>query len=198
MQTHTIIFGTTIKIVNLNNKDLNKKLISYCKKLQKKPGRKISNVGGFQSDFVNEKDPLINNFFEETKKHIIDYIEAYDLDELSNPKLSGLWFNINKKKDFNKSHIHLGGETNPSFAAAYYLKVPKNSGNINFINPDPFFPMNPLLSKKFKFGNSFNSLEYWVAPKEMDLIIFPASLFHYVEPNLSDEERISLSFNIIL
>ena len=56
--------------------------------------------------------------------------------------------------------------------------------------------MNPFFSKKFKFGNSFNSLEYYVNPKEMDLIIFPSSLFHYVDQNLSDEERISLSFNI--
>jgi uncharacterized protein (TIGR02466 family) len=196
MQTHTITFGTTIKIINLNNKSLNKKLINFCKKIKKHPGRQVSNIGGFQSNLIDEKQPLINDFFEETKKHIVDYVEAYDLDEVCVPKLSGLWFNINGKKDFNKPHIHLGGETNASFSAAYYLKVPKNSGKINFINPDPFFPMNPFFSKKFKFGNSFNSLEYWVNPKEMDLIIFPSSLFHYVDQNLSDEERISLSFNI--
>ena len=197
MKTHTIAFGTTIKLINLNNKNLNNKLIKFCKKIQKQKGRTVSNIGGFQSNYVDENNPLIVSFFEETKKHIIDYVEAYDLDEAYVPKLSGLWFNVNKKGNFNKVHNHLGGSVNCSFSAAYYLKTPKNSGKINFTNPDPYFPMNPFFSKKLKFGNCFNSPEYWVVPKEMDLIIFPSSLIHYVEPNLSNEERISLSFNII-
>ena len=75
-----LIFGTVITIANLKNKELNNKLLKFCKKLKKTSGRKISNVGGFQSNFVNQDDPLIKEFFDYTKQHILNYTYAYEID----------------------------------------------------------------------------------------------------------------------
>lgn len=188
------IFNTLISVSNLNNKKLNDKLLKYCKKISKTKGKKVSNEGGFQSDFIDNS--LIKDFFEETKKYIINYINCYNIGESYNPIFLGAWFNINNKGNFNKVHHHFTAENVSYFSAVYYLKVFKNCGNITFINPDFYHKLNPFFLKKFKSFNTFNSSEYWIEPKEMDLIIFPSSLSHYVKPNLSNQERISLAFNI--
>ena len=39
---------------------------------------------------------------------------------------------------------------------------------------------------------------YYMPPKEGTMLFFPAHLRHHVEPNKSDEDRISCSFNLDL
>ena len=53
----------------------------------------------------------------------------------------------------------------------------------------------------FKEGYQMQGYDYpinTIAPKENMLVIFPSWVPHAVEINLSDEERISLSFNFKL
>ena len=42
----------------------------------------------------------------------------------------------------------------------------------------------------------YNSASWFVPPEENMLYIFPAWLYHKVEPNLSKQPRISFSFNV--
>ena len=54
--------------------------------------------------------------------------------------------------------------------------------------------MNIKINPKFLFPT-----QYWeVELKENMLLVFPSWVPHAVETNLSDEDRISLSFNFIL
>ena len=46
-------------------------------------------------------------------------------------KITAMWSIINKKGSFNIQHNH----PNAYLSAAYYVKVPKNSGNIKFFDP---------------------------------------------------------------
>jgi ectoine hydroxylase-related dioxygenase (phytanoyl-CoA dioxygenase family) len=41
----------------------------------------------------------------------------------------------------------------------------------------------------------FNSMEWTVPVEDLDIIIFPSTLFHYVKPNTSNRDRISIAFN---
>ena len=50
----------------------------------------------------------------------------------------------------------------------------------------------PKLDQKTELNQ--NAVE--IAPKEGDLLIFPAYLSHAVNRNLSDEDRVVISFNI--
>ena len=45
--------------------------------------------------------------------------------------------------------------------------------------------------------NSVNSHTWWLRPKEGTLYIFPSWIRHMVKPNMSDEERVSISFNVV-
>ena len=60
-------------------------------------------------------------------------------------------------------------------------------------------PDNPgqLVSLNFTEFNKYNSSYHWMPAKENTLYIFPSWLKHKVEPNMNNDERISISFNTI-
>lgn len=180
-------FTTPIFCFDIFNKELNNSLRedAYFQK-NNNNGRIVSNVGGFQSNHVYETE-AVKNFI----KTIVPCVEKvkntiqYNLDLT----IEGLWYNINKKNDLNKSHCH-GGVV---LAAAYYIDTPKNCGDIVFENIDKHVVMNS--DNVTKNNNLFNS-NYHIQPRQGLLVIFYAWINHFVEQNLSDKDRVSLSFNI--
>jgi uncharacterized protein (TIGR02466 family) len=70
-----------------------------------------------------------------------------------------------------------------------YLKTQENCGNIVFKNPTlaQHYPCNTALQEFWG--------EYWLPSKKGSMYIFPAYLPHYVEQNLSEEDRISIAIN---
>jgi len=91
-----------------------------------------------------------------------------------NNKISSMWLNISNKDSFNRPHIH---GYHKGISGIIYLKIPPNSGNIVFLNP-----LDINFDKR-------------VDPKEKNIILFNNNIPHYVEPNLSQEDRISIAFN---
>ena len=78
-------------------------------------------------------------------------------------------------------------------SAAYYVKAKKNSGKIKFWDPKE------VKSMRYPTIEKFTDLSVEVIkfePLEGTLFIFPAYLHHAVEENLSDEDRIVISFNV--
>lgn len=147
--------------------------------------RILSNIGGFQS-----KDVVIYPLVEEIDKYLIAFSEQLAIDgELV---VLNMWININEFKDYNKSHAH----PNALFAGVYYVKTPDKCGNIMFESPSHDVMQHTYHATKFKGYNLFNSVTHWQEAKENILYVFPGWLKHRVEPNLSEEKRISISFNI--
>lgn len=163
-----------------------------------KPNREVhkSNQGGWQSYSVDilhpsDDDPL---------KHIHDvaFSELSKLientpvrEELSlNLRFQG-WVNINYKNSFNIIHNHMPSDEEGSLfsilSGVYYLKCPEESGRIIFKSDRDYY------SRWFK--GDFDDV---VDVKEGELLIFPPHANHFVEPNHSDDTRVSLAFNITI
>ena len=53
-------------------------------------------------------------------------------------------------------------------------------------------------TNQFYFDDANFYARYFVPIIQYDLILFSSDTFHYVEPNKSNEERISVAFNLIL
>jgi len=68
-----------------------------------------------------------------------------------------------------------------------WLKVPEGSGNIKFHDPNEM--NNYCLIEN---GNTC----YGFLPKEGVMALFPSFLNHNVDLNMSDEDRISIAFNL--
>jgi len=140
----------------------------------------FSNKGGFQSsNFDNShfKEVILN----ETPKR---------LDKPLPPLKVFNWVNINRRGDCNTRHVHF--YNNIFLSGVYYVKVPENSGNIKFWDPRGLLH-HTLPEHDFYFdGHEYE----WIVPKPGMLLFFPSWLEHEVEPNESEEDRISISFNL--
>ena len=173
------------KQLNLNIDEM----IKYCLFIKRKTkGVKRSNQGGWQSRILQGNHPPLNSLFNEILKAANDYREVisykYPL------QIDIAWININGYKDYNIQHAH----PNSVLSGAYYLT--SNNSNIVFINPAaPHMEYDwcPDVIEKY---NEHNSPNWMISPVENQLLLFPSWLSHRVEPNLTEGERISISFNL--
>ena len=114
-------------------------------------------------------------------------------------QLSNFWINISGKGASNTPPTHFG-----CYSGVFYIKVPKHIQGGRFLFYRNFNEADLNSSEymgKFKKGYKMQPYEYpinTISPKENMLVVFPAWVIHAVETNLSDSERISLSFNFSL
>ena len=80
------------------------------------------------------------------------------------------------------------------FTGVYYVKAKEGNGNIRFERPDNARFFLPDLTENQK-QNYFNTQMCEYKSITNAIYIFPGWLPHSVEPNLINEDRISVSFN---
>jgi len=161
----------------------NEDFTSWIQGEMKKESVVKSNRGGWQSELYDSK----NDMFEPLIKEITEFCSHLPLNikEIIIPQL---WVNVNKKGNWNIIHQHAQYD----LSGTYYVKVPKDSGRLTFRDPRPAAISNKFFVDRFDKGEFTN-----VNVMEGLLGIWPAYLDHFVEPSNTDEERISISFDII-
>jgi uncharacterized protein (TIGR02466 family) len=179
------IFKQPIAVIKLNE-DLNE-LLKYCLSVkQEQEGRKFSNSGGFQSNDIDLNTLNINSLIENINLNSNTFLKNVFLSK-QNISVVNLWININEYKDYNILHEH----PNCMISGVFYVKAPENSGSIVFKNDsDIRYYMNYKLTSDL---NNYNASMWSFPALENNLYLFPSWLKHYVEPNLSNESRISIS-----
>ena len=178
-----------------NYKELNPQLENFIYDLKKNnpEGQKRSNAGGWHSPFfnINESEPvkkLISSFTKSLPEIMTEHMGwRINKDKIT---ILDMWSVVNKKNTFNVQHSH----PNSLLSAAYYVKAKKNSGNIKFFDPKEMKTMYHPPIKKF---NEISAEIIKIEPEEGKLLLFPSYLNHAVEENLSDEDRIVISFNLV-
>lgn len=89
-------------------------------------------------------------------------------------------------------------------SAVYYVSVPDEGdpGEIRFFNDSKPNQLYKGVSSSMTGGyKTYNELNYGSAlypPIEGRLFLFPSTLTHQVEENMTDEERISISYDLVL
>ena len=152
-----------------------------------------ANLGGWQSDNISYPDSPF--FFLLDIEKICQEVARDVLKINKSIFLSNAWININQKHNSNQSHTH----PNCILSGVYYIKTPEGCGNIQFWHPAVDLmdrDWNNICSDSDY--NEYNGSGRWLPAKEGMLYIFPSWLKHFVHPNMSDEERISISFNVAL
>ena len=86
-----------------------------------------------------------------------------------------------------------------NLSGVLWIKAPQNSGDIVFDSPNNFesFLENKSYNDDFKKSFSIDD-SYHFYPTEGRMIVFPSHLQHHVQENKSNEDRISVAFNIRL
>lgn len=186
------VFGAYLclqELDNINNDVFQNICVEYS---QANEGRFISNKGGWQStDLVGNKQfaPLAEIITE-----VVSLLkEPYKIKESANFYISEMWLNINKPTNYNILHHH--GDS--FLSGVYYVSVPPDAGKLWFRHPSVAKTVINW-NEYFDGLNEHNSNSWYVEPKAGDLIIFPSWLEHEVDQNNSNEERISIAFNLKL
>jgi|TARA_R110000796_G_scaffold252621_1_gene388870 uncharacterized protein (TIGR02466 family) len=182
------LFTTSVWRSKIFNDKLDNLIINYLEneKQNNKEGRKHSNAGGYHTEFI----PLDNPIFQLLGESLTPHIE--ESWKLKNFFFYNGWIIENSKGHFNMPHIH----SLSAFSGVYYLKTNKDSGNLYFENPNQIIEM--MEYKNLSIDKEHTDLKpsHGIIPKDKDLILFPSFLRHGVEPNLSESNRIIMSFNI--
>jgi uncharacterized protein (TIGR02466 family) len=149
----------------------------------------VSNRGGWHST----SDMHHQASFDKIKTYIEEHISVGLLMYNCNFKIDAMWININQKGNYNACHDHPGS----ILSGVFWVKSSDNCGKLTFHSKSSFMEYELIKNIDDDIAKSFNYYEeFEFTPIEGSLVIFPAHLMHDVEPNDSDEDRISISFNL--
>jgi uncharacterized protein (TIGR02466 family) len=103
-----------------------------------------------------------------------------------------MWANINPPGGMNRAHQH----PNSLWSGVYYIKAPKNCGHLKIDDPRASAAMcRPRQKEGKKPSRLYRETHY--EPIDGRCIMFPSWLMHCVDPNESNDIRISVSFNFL-
>jgi len=184
-------FPTPIYIADIKhptlNQELERDIMAWA---NKDKGIKRTNVKSWHSttNMANlpEYKKLVNMLLA-CQKTIYDQ-EHYE----SEPYLGNMWANVNPPGGMNRAHQH----PNSLWSGVYYIKAPKNCGNLKIDDPRSSAAMcRPRQKEGEKPPRLFREIQY--EPIAGRCIMFPSWLMHCVDPNESNDIRISVSFNFL-
>lgn len=98
------------------------------------------------------------------------------------------WINVNPTGAYNGPHDHPGA----FWSGCYYIQVPDgddDDGVIEFISPHKPLPGVGLI------GGALTGDRLRMRPKAGLMLLWPAHLLHWVHPNASAENRVTIAFN---
>jgi len=148
-------------------------------------GVQISNYLGWQSNPIRHGDcEEFDKLVSVLNEQIHNCSVQADLPEL---QVQNIWININKPGAYNHLHNHAGA----LLSGVYYVKSTPEQGNIFFERGDNAEYFLPPMEKP----NYFTSTATTYKAMSDALYIFPGWLKHSVQPNLTKDDRISISFN---
>ncbi len=182
-------FPTTIygKDVKLDNQLFTNEIVEWSKK---DSGVKKTNVNGWHSTTEMHKMPVFKPLVNELFLMMNDIWKEEWLDR--EPMLGNMWANINPPGGYNRPHVH----PNSLFSGVYYVKGNKESGTLSMNDPRPGV-QTVMPSRKPGKPPKHLWREVHLDPVPGRIIIFPAWLWHCVEPNKTNDIRISVSFNFV-
>tara|TARA_A200000159_G_C7234873_1_gene301863 strand:+ start:233 stop:823 length:591 start_codon:yes stop_codon:yes gene_type:complete len=147
----------------------------------------VSNVGGYQSSSDIHQDPDFRSVCDRIWETVLlpgcDLMsDAFAERGFQGTKFSlhNLWFNSNPNGAWNMPHTH----PHCFFSGVLWVKASEGSGELVLHSPH---------------GHALYGLDHnvWgIPPEEGRVVLFPSNLQHNVNSNTTEDERISLSFNL--
>ena len=188
-----LLFPTVFHEISIKNfKSIKRELIDfvYDQRQRDSAGVECSNIGGWQSqDVYHQGDNII-------RSTVLKTIQPYFKKILRNGgevELANMWLNINKKGDYNSTHNH----PRSHLSGVLWIKTPNHSGHFEMQSPHAFECGHEIGAYNDTFQEKTGSYDYYyLLPTEGNIVIFPSYLNHKVKPNESDEDRISVAFNL--
>jgi len=144
---------------------------------------------GWQSDRVLHEREDFQDFVScvnHAAKGILEFLRiGYDAFEVT-----GCWANVLAKGAAHRAHSH----PNNFLSGAYYVRTHPGADTINFHDPRS---QTGIIRPPVVELTAENTDQVVVKVRNGTLLLFPAYLQHSVDANMSEHERVGLSFNIM-
>ena len=174
------------------NPELEKEIL---RRMAEEKGQTRSNVGGWHSmdDLFRWEPPAFAEFRAWIQSAVMRMVSVGSRTKRfkCQTRIAG-WANVNGPGQYNANHNH----PNCHWSGVYYVRVEDTSddplpkaGQLQFYDPRGSINMIQHPGKSM-FGHVVN-----IRPQPGLLVLFPAWLYHSVNPFLSDVQRISIAFN---
>lgn len=164
-----------------------KKEIDAMRKRDPK-GRTRSNQGhGWQSNDGIDDNPIFIKLMREIRRVVANELMPYLGAEPGTAEcvMHNSWANINYTYGWNAPHLHNGC----FYSGVCYIHADGDEGNIRYLDTHAKVvgdcPNVPRMRESVAHQ-----------PKSGDLFLFPSGLMHMVEPNTTQKDRYSISFNL--
>ena len=171
----------------IDNIPISDELLKYClTRPDLDVGNTRSNRGGKQSLNTN-KDSIIKDLIQKIIDESIQKVCQYELG------IQGYWINVNSRDSYNVYHCHPGA----ALAGVVYLQASEDSGDLVFYHPNAY----SMFEESQVYAHDEDLAQHMqmkVTPQTGLCCIFPAHLMHGVEPNRTQDDRVSVSFNLIV
>lgn len=189
------LFSTPLLRFSIKDADkLNSELLLEAARLRSETeGVVKSNRGGWHSagNLFENATPCIQSLKSKAEKAVLAATKTIgakaEIDALGLKMFT--WMNANPPGGFNAPHTHPGAH----WSGVYYVAQPDvesgTSGKIEFLDPRTDLPNWRLLQ-----ASAFNAKKS-IRPVPGELILFPSYLVHWVYPNETTEERVTIAFN---
>ena len=173
-------------------------------------GRRVSNMGGYQSwdrIHIDERFKPLVDIIQIQLKQLHAELDLVDQVEF---EINNMCVNVNFPGCFNKFHRHVNPPSpdritsSSIISGTFYVRVPENSGDLTFHAGREDYAQMAYEPAQVRIPEMFFKSQknmhvrpvYRVKPQEGDLLFWFSDLMHGVEQNKSDENRISISFNL--
>jgi len=153
-----------------------------------------SNQGGWHSE--ENLYQLDNENTQWLAKRIVQ-IAAQGIKEVAKTdvkvQMVAMWANINEAGDWNAPHHHLPADWSGVFWAKTEIeKRDKRGKKDKKVRDGDLLLFDPLpMARRFRRASTIS-----FQPKDGTLLLFPSYLMHMVAPHMTDEPRVSVSFNL--
>ena len=190
------LFPTPLVTFKIDDDQLNRELLAEIEQRRASEGGvKRSNRQGWHSasDFFQRREPAqakLAGFMCEAVLQATRQL-APDIDLSRLDLVCDGWINANPTGAYNSPHDHVGS----LWSGVYYVSMPsdgadesQSSGRLEFLSSRGGLAKGAITAP-------FTATKLSVRPKPGSLLLFPANLLHWVHPNASAEERVTIAFN---
>ena len=173
----------------------NARIVALAKDMESGDPNLTTNYQGV--DFFRIERPEVQWLRKHIDQTMIAYLAHHDMRYPVRWSLQG-WPNINRLGDYHAPHNHgwcyLSGTNYVQMPPVAEADAPDGAkpGCISYY--DPRSTVNMLASP----GSEGTSAEFTIRPEPGTLLLWHAAVNHFVHPNLTSIERVSVSFNIVL
>jgi uncharacterized protein (TIGR02466 family) len=194
-----LIFPAFIRIIEIDNDIILRTQNLIFQFLQSEKWNSLEHLTGqtLTTYYFDDKQNFLGDIgaydlLREINLNACEYLEKLGMSSDKGFNITS-WLNVNPSGTGHVIHEHYGA----MISGTVYIKVPKNSGNIVFYDNNKTRVQNNIFYRRYQdriteYNKEFISVE----PAEAIMILFESWVSHSVDRNITDENRISVSFNI--